>query len=458
MGVIQVRRGTTAVWAAADPVLAPGEPGYDTEREVFKVGNGSDRWSSLAASPTTAALGETYLPYDGVFPAALVAVDQYLPDNAPAGYAAITGTRWDSTNFNMQGQLIEAVNPAVPAAGCVNKPTSRNVGAMIDFEFDFDGDKLAPHLQAFGYVDTQIYIEHDGKMKRLRADPLGTSHEGYVFRDVKFTRRIHGRVRIVMPFLYFVQILHEGNAVIRRSPDRVLAITDGDSYFDMSSAYVAGSAKSFMTHGPSEALLERTGWAIGRHGQGGTGQFNNGTGADSAAPAPGGSTRFFSPDRLAGIKRHGIGNIDLYIVNGTINDGELSGGRAAMKARALANYRALHDWDPGILIVVVGPEPINNPPANGLHDLNRQGLIDAVIDHSAEGGLIVYLDPGKPGAQWWAGTGTEAAPNVYDAQSKLVGMDGIHGNWYLYELYGHWIALLLSQVRVPALRKEPTNV
>jgi len=44
---IRVRRGTTAEWGDANPVLAAGEPGFDVTTETFKVGNGVDQWTSL---------------------------------------------------------------------------------------------------------------------------------------------------------------------------------------------------------------------------------------------------------------------------------------------------------------------------------------------------------------------------------------------------------------------------
>jgi hypothetical protein len=45
---IQVRRGTTAEWAAAAPVvLAAGEPGYDSSLKRFKVGDGATAWVGL---------------------------------------------------------------------------------------------------------------------------------------------------------------------------------------------------------------------------------------------------------------------------------------------------------------------------------------------------------------------------------------------------------------------------
>ena len=49
MPQIQVRRGTTAQWTAANPILAAGEPGYDTTLELFKIGNGTSHWLDLPA-------------------------------------------------------------------------------------------------------------------------------------------------------------------------------------------------------------------------------------------------------------------------------------------------------------------------------------------------------------------------------------------------------------------------
>lgn len=45
---IQFRRGTAAEWTAANPTLAAGEAGYETDTAKFKFGNGSTAWNSLA--------------------------------------------------------------------------------------------------------------------------------------------------------------------------------------------------------------------------------------------------------------------------------------------------------------------------------------------------------------------------------------------------------------------------
>lgn len=45
---IKLRRGTTAQWSSANPTLALGEVGIDTDLKQLKVGDGATAWSSLA--------------------------------------------------------------------------------------------------------------------------------------------------------------------------------------------------------------------------------------------------------------------------------------------------------------------------------------------------------------------------------------------------------------------------
>ena len=45
---IQFRRDTAAAWTAANPVLAAGELGLETDTTYYKIGNGSTAWTSLA--------------------------------------------------------------------------------------------------------------------------------------------------------------------------------------------------------------------------------------------------------------------------------------------------------------------------------------------------------------------------------------------------------------------------
>lgn len=56
---IQVRRGLASEWTTANPVLAAGEMGVETNTNKFKFGNGTDAWSVLSyAAADSATIGE----------------------------------------------------------------------------------------------------------------------------------------------------------------------------------------------------------------------------------------------------------------------------------------------------------------------------------------------------------------------------------------------------------------
>jgi hypothetical protein len=58
---IQHRRGTAAVWTAANPVLAVGEPGFETDTGFEKRGDGVTAWTGLAYSQAS-PLGGSGVP------------------------------------------------------------------------------------------------------------------------------------------------------------------------------------------------------------------------------------------------------------------------------------------------------------------------------------------------------------------------------------------------------------
>ncbi len=58
---IQLRRGAAADWTSADPVLAQGEMGYETDTGKSKVGDGSTSWTGLAYFTTGAGGSSEHL-------------------------------------------------------------------------------------------------------------------------------------------------------------------------------------------------------------------------------------------------------------------------------------------------------------------------------------------------------------------------------------------------------------
>ena len=57
--VIRLRRDTAANWTAGNPVLALGEPGFETDTQELKVGDGVTAWTALAYVPLTGLAGAT---------------------------------------------------------------------------------------------------------------------------------------------------------------------------------------------------------------------------------------------------------------------------------------------------------------------------------------------------------------------------------------------------------------
>ena len=48
--LIQVRRDSNYNWYATNPVLSAGEPGYDLDLKIFKIGDGTTPWNNLTPS------------------------------------------------------------------------------------------------------------------------------------------------------------------------------------------------------------------------------------------------------------------------------------------------------------------------------------------------------------------------------------------------------------------------
>lgn len=46
--ILQLRRATAAAWTSADPTLAEGEIGYETDTGKYKIGDGTTAWTALA--------------------------------------------------------------------------------------------------------------------------------------------------------------------------------------------------------------------------------------------------------------------------------------------------------------------------------------------------------------------------------------------------------------------------
>ena len=89
MATIKLRSGTSEQWTRANPVLALGEPGYDNDTHVLKVGDGSTPWTSLKGYLNETSLTATYASRKALDPRAYGAVGDGVADDTAALQAAI---------------------------------------------------------------------------------------------------------------------------------------------------------------------------------------------------------------------------------------------------------------------------------------------------------------------------------------------------------------------------------
>ncbi|MDD5511998.1 MAG: hypothetical protein PHI12_14515, partial [Dehalococcoidales bacterium] len=52
MSTIKLHRDTATNWTTADPTLATGEPGFETDTGKFKIGDGVSAWTALPYAGT----------------------------------------------------------------------------------------------------------------------------------------------------------------------------------------------------------------------------------------------------------------------------------------------------------------------------------------------------------------------------------------------------------------------
>jgi hypothetical protein len=143
---IQLRNGTASQWTSANPVLAAGEVGVETDTKKLKVGNGSTVWNSL-----------TYISiaWQGVYSGST----QYYPNDI----VTYSGSTYICTAASLGNLPTNASYWSILAAvgsGNVTGPVSSTIGNIPLFGTSngailIDGSKAAPAGVIVGTTDAQ---------------------------------------------------------------------------------------------------------------------------------------------------------------------------------------------------------------------------------------------------------------------------------------------------------------
>jgi hypothetical protein len=110
---IQIRRGTASQWTSANPALAAGEFGYESDTGKFKIGNGSTAWTSLSyqgAGTVTSITAGTGLSGGAITTSGTIAIDSTV--------ATLTGSQ-TLTNKTLTTPVITSISNS----GTVTIPT-----------------------------------------------------------------------------------------------------------------------------------------------------------------------------------------------------------------------------------------------------------------------------------------------------------------------------------------------
>jgi hypothetical protein len=106
---IQLRRGTAAQWTSANPTLAAGEQGWESDTNKLKIGNGSTAWNSLsyaitgAAGTVTSITAGTGLSGGTISTTGTIAIDSTV--------ATLTGTQTLTNKTFTDAKINLAIDP-----------------------------------------------------------------------------------------------------------------------------------------------------------------------------------------------------------------------------------------------------------------------------------------------------------------------------------------------------------
>jgi len=209
---MQQRRGTAAQWTAANPTLAAGEIGFETDTNKFKMGNGSSNWAALTYFSNNAALTDLL---DGA-PDALNTLNELaaaINDN-PTFFSSVSEsisgsiTQHNLVTTNVHGisdtSTLATTSDINDAIASVTGDYSQLAGTGIDWNsnderFDIDNtiataSSLTDHNSAtenvHGISDTaDLATTSDVSTAQTAAE---TTASGYVTTHNSATTNVHG--------------------------------------------------------------------------------------------------------------------------------------------------------------------------------------------------------------------------------------------------------------------------
>ena len=184
--IIQIRRDTASNWTTANPTLAQGEMGAETDTSKIKIGDGTTAWASLAylidagdyltATSTNTLTNKTITfagnTLTGVAPTTTPTLTGVKETKVAMAAHAIDLSLGNYFTYTLSGDQTLTVSN-IAASGSVSafvlEVTNGGSAALTFFSGVTWAAATAPTLTAAG-VDTLAFFTHDG----------GTTWRGFV--------------------------------------------------------------------------------------------------------------------------------------------------------------------------------------------------------------------------------------------------------------------------------------
>lgn len=196
---IQLRRGTASEWMAANPILAAGETGFETDTKKAKVGDGSTAWNSLGYTFVSqadlsssinghVAQSDPHSQYE-TKTAAQAALDLKYDASNPSGYVNTAGASAAAPVQSVAGKtgavtleksdvgLENVVN--VDATLRSNHTGTQTASTISDFSAAVDGVQLSAFVatkEPTGHEDrTKSTVNFDESTRTFSISPVSGS-------------------------------------------------------------------------------------------------------------------------------------------------------------------------------------------------------------------------------------------------------------------------------------------
>jgi hypothetical protein len=193
---MQQRRGTASQWTTANPILATGEIGFETDTNQFKIGDGTNNWSALSYFKNLEDLGgslDDYLLVENVGQAGFAAS---LDENGYIPIVQLGNVIGDAPEIlDTISELAEAVDGV---NGIVEVRIQENIdSALAQVDYNMDAERVvreAAEQNLENSISTSIANANESMTEYVDSEISSSIAAEVLARDAAIVQAINNEV------------------------------------------------------------------------------------------------------------------------------------------------------------------------------------------------------------------------------------------------------------------------